>query len=104
MVGFRLQGANLWGPPLMNDFVGNTRGAGGRDGSYQLGVTGHLSLHKHRKSSFLTQGEIFLGVAVKGGLSAQALGLTEAFPGLAWEPSVGRLWAVSRCNWFSGQA
>lgn len=46
---------------------------------------------------------MFLGVAVKGGLSAQALGLTEAFPELAWEPSVVRLWAVSRCNWFSGQ-
>lgn len=37
-----------------------------------------------------------LGVAVKGGISARAPGLMEAFLGLASEPSVSRLWVV-RC-------
>lgn len=69
-----------------------------------MGVMGHLFLHKHRKSFFLTQEEVFFGVAGKGGMSAQALRLTEAFPGLASEPSISRLWVVvSRHNWFFGQ-
>ena len=47
---------------------------------------GHLFLHEHRRSSFLAQEEIFVGVAVKGGMSAKVLGLTR-FLGMASEPS-----------------